>query len=471
MKVALISIGDTIGLAIENLKVYSETNEAISEKVDIRTFHYQLVPFSSGQAKSIQTFNFSTKFDLCVQEIISYEPDVIGFSCYLWNIDYSLKLAQMLKELLPGCLIVLGGPDAGPRARELLKRKSIDIVVDGDGENPFTSILLELLNNKTPDWSYIPQICYRENGQFRQSSAMPMSTDLSKLEGVMDQVKDLEQFTNWRWPYILYETMRGCPYQCSFCLYGKSKINTKNIDVVIREIVGMLKKGYLVDLIDPTFTTFKKRAKEILTRLSEHSYSGSILIQAYPDSIDEEFIELFKKSRVVYVGMGLQTVSQQGLLASKRPKKKNKFEEAIKLLSDAGVDFYIDVLYGLPETTKEDFFATIDYLYDHGVTNWQAYRLLGLPGSPMLNDSDKYEFRFSQSPPYELLSSNTFSLSDIIECQEFIRRCFEFDNRLHSSNFKRQVKKSGSYSNVIFDSMKYAQMQNRAQHYTASGLS
>ena len=470
MKVALISIGNAIGLAIENLKVYAESNEEIAKQVDIKTYHYQIAPFSIDQAKSIQTFNFSTKFDLCLQEITSYAPDVIGFSCYLWNSEFSVKLAQMIHELLPNATVVFGGPDAGPRATELLKHESIDIVVDGDGENSFNSVLLELLKNDKPDWSQIPQLCYRENKQICQNPTMPIGTDMDKLERIYDQVEDIEQYSDWKWPYLLYETMRGCPYQCSFCLYGKSKINTKDVDLVVEELLVILKKGYMVNLIDPTFTTFKKRAKEILHKLSEHRYTGTLLIEAYPDSIDAEFIELFKSARVEYVGMGLQTVSQQGLRASKRPKKKNKFEEAITLLDGADIEYYIDIIYGLPDTNKEDFYATIDYLFELGITNWQAYRLLGLPGSPMLDDQDKYEFRFNQSPPYELLSSNTFSLNDILECQEFIRCCFEFDNKLNSPRFKQRLQQLGSYSEVVLHTINDSKSANREVDYAIARI-
>ena len=466
MKVALVSIGNAIGLAIENLKVYCEANSEISSRVDIKTYHYEIAPFSSDTAKCIQTFNFSTKFDLCLKEISAYKPDVIGFSCYLWNAEFMIKLAQMISELMPNALVIFGGPDAGPRAQELLKHEYIDIVINGDGENPFEAVLIELLKNGTPEWSDIPQLCYRKNEKIVQNTSLPISTNLNKLVGVYDQVENLEQFTEWRWPYLLYETMRGCPYQCSFCLYGKSNISNKEVDLVVSELVPILKKGYMVNLIDPTFTTFKKRAKEILSRLAEHQYTGSLQIESYPDSIDSDFVDLFVQSRVEYVGVGLQTVSREGLRASKRPKKKDKFEEAINLLSDAGIEFYIDVIYGLPDTTKEDFFATVDYLFELGVTNWQAYRLLGLPGSPMLNETEKYKFKFNHAPPYELLSSNTFSLEDIIECQEFIRKCFEFDNKLNSSKFKMRLNESGSYSQVILDSISHARNIRPDQSYS-----
>ena len=463
MKVALVSIGNAIGLAIENLKVYCESNQNISERAVIKTYHYQIAPFSADQAKCIQTFNFSTKFDLCLREISTFEPDIVGFSCYLWNSEFSLKLAQMIHALLPNTLIVFGGPDAGPRGKELLKNDFVDLVINGDGENPFEAVLLELLKNETPDWSSIPQLSYRDKGQYRHNTTLPISTDLNKLKGVYDRIDNLNQFNDWKWPYLLYETMRGCPYQCSFCLYGKTGINNKDVGIVVDELLVILKKGYMVNLIDPTFTTFKKRAKQILSRLAEHRYTGSLLIESYPDSIDSEFVDLFMRSRVEYVGMGLQTVSQEGLRASKRPKKRDKFENAVNLLSEAGIEFYIDVIYGLPDTTKEDFFATIDYLFDLGITNWQAYRLLGLPGSPMLNESEKYKFKFNHSPPYELLRSNTFELKDILECQEFIRRCFELDNKLHSPQFKMLLNKSGSYSKVVLDSMSESKNIRRNQ--------
>jgi hypothetical protein len=180
-----------------------------------------------------------------------------------------------------------------------------------------------------------------------------------------------------------------------------------------------LDKGIHVEIIDPTFTTYVKRAREILRGLSNRSHSGSLYFEAYPDSIDDEMIALLTATKVACIGLGFQTISKEGLDAVDRPQNLKKFERATTLLRAAKVRFYVDVIYGLPGTTRDDFFATMDWLFEHGMTEIVVYRLLGLPGSPMMETAAQYGLTFSAHAPYELLKSNTFTLDDVLLCERY----------------------------------------------------
>lgn len=416
---AIISVGNCVSLAARNIRRYCLGDAEIGNALRFHLFDYDLRDFREARPQSALRWSFVSQFDETVRDMLRLRPSVIGFSCYLWSTETSLHLAHLIKQVLPDILIVFGGPDAGPRADELLEHHpQVDVVVEGDGELPF----LELLRHRSlgrPDLADIPQLRFREDGAIRRNPPAEGLLDMARLANVWDVVPEHEEMGRWGWPYLLYETLRGCPYACSYCMYGKTPMNAKDPDLVVEEMLDLLRTGHAIEIIDPTFTTYVKRAKQILRGVVEHDYPGTLTFEAYPDSLDEEMVDLLARARVSCLGIGFQTLSADGLKAVKRPKNLPRFERAVRLLHEHRINYYVDLIYGLPKTDKHDFFATVDYLYSLEVQNLMIYRLLGLPGSPMMDDAEEHSMVFSQVPPYEMLSSSTFTLDDIIECERF----------------------------------------------------
>ena len=420
LNVALVSIGTCPSLALRNLRRYALAHDDIVRAgVSFTLFDLDLAEFKKTHESSAQKWSFVTKFDDTLAELVKLSPRVVAFSCYLWNVEVSIRLATLVKRMLPGALVVLGGPDPGPRAVELLRvHREIDVIVEGDGEVPFLGILRHLLAPAEIPLTSVPQLHMRESDRCINTGPGVLP-DMTLLCDVHQPVPSQDELSRWAWPYLLYETQRGCPYACSYCMYGKTKVATRDPTLVAEELAALLATGVSVELIDPTFSTYVSRAKSILRLLSERDYPGHLYFEAYPDSIDEEMADLFVRARVSRIGLGFQTLSTEGLRAVRRPKNLTKFERAIRLLEEREISFYVDVIYGLPNTTNADFYATMDYLYEVGVEGIQIYRLLGLPGSPMLADVGKYALVFNPSPPYELVRSATYSIDDLIECERF----------------------------------------------------
>ncbi|MEO1084007.1 MAG: B12-binding domain-containing radical SAM protein, partial [Acidobacteriota bacterium] len=380
---------------------------------------FHLTDFQQAKAQGAQQWSWASKVDDAVAELHGVSPAVLGFSCYLWNTDHSIHLAQVLKRLLPECVMVFGGPDAGPRADALLRCDAVDVVVEGDGELPFAALLEAVAADG--DLSLVPAVRYLREGELISNPPAETPIDLAEVAGVYRDVP--EGIGTWAWPHLLYETLRGCPYRCSYCMYGKTPLNAKPVELAVDELATLLARGEVVEIIDPTFTTYKNRAKDILRRLGDRDYEGRIYLEAYADSIDDEMAELMAAARVCMVGIGFQTLSAEGLKAVRRPRNLERFERAVARLHAHRIGFYVDVIYGLPGTAVDDFLSTIDYLYrvggdvvDFGLV---IYRLLGLPGSPMMDDVEEHGLVFNPNPPYELLQSHTFSLQDVIFCERF----------------------------------------------------
>ena len=450
LRVALVSIGNCPSLALRNLRAYSLADADLAPRVRFDLHDYDVRGFREARSASSQQWSFATKFDEAVGELVEEAPDLLAFSCYLWNTELSIHLARLIKRLLPDVTVVLGGPDAGPRAAELLiAHREVDFVIEGDGEVPFTALLRTFLEPGNEALDTVPGLRYRRQGEVVANAPAEQKPDLARLGNVWERPPTQAQLAGWAWPHLLVETVRGCPYSCSFCMYGKSEIHAKETGAVIAELSGLLERGLLVEIVDPTFTTHRRRAKEILRALSAREYSGQLTIEAYPDSLDEEMADLLVTAQVCCVGLGFQTASAVGLEAVNRPSNLARFERAVGFLQERNLHFYVDIIYGLPGTSIEDFFATVDYLAALGVTRLMIYRLLGLPGSPMMAEAERYGLVFSPVPPYELLRSDTYSHDDIVLCERFRQAYDRLPGDLGGEEFRRLVERAGGVAAAI----------------------
>lgn len=364
LRIALVSIGHCPSLATRNIRSYCLAHDDVRTRASFTLIDLDIRKFFKSQIKSTHRYTFITAADETLASLLELRPAIVGFSCYLWNSEVSIRLASQIKRLLPETQIVLGGPDVGPpRASALLeKHAELDVIIEEDGEVPFLDLVRRHLAGESSNLDGVPRATYRRAGTIACSAPAAGATDLSLLRGVFDDAPTPEELGRWGWPHIPYETMRGCPYHCSFCMYGQIPANAKDVKVVVEELAALRGRGLDLEIIDATFTTYAKRAKEILRGLAEHRHETGLLLSAYPDSIDEELVDLFKKTNVTKVNMGFQTLSDDGLKAVSRPKNLARFERAVRLLRDGAIPFYVDIIYGLPKTTVEDFIAGIEYL-------------------------------------------------------------------------------------------------------------
>ncbi len=448
LNVALVSISRGPSLALRNLCTYAGADKNLANKVRFYLLEYKLERFYPSRYADHYAFN--SAYDQVLKDLQKVSPRIIGLSCYVWNLEYVLTLAKDIKQILPDACLVLGGPNAGPLATELLNEHPyLDIIVKADGEIPFTALLKQFAGKIEPDLSAIEGIVFRNGSGITENPPCSKVVDVNRMAGVYNDLPENFSLRKWSHPMVLYETQRGCPYACSFCTWGSRKIIQKDIDLVVKDLLFLLKKGFAVWIVDPTFTAQKNRSKKILERLSEHNYSGMLNIEAHHNSLDEEFVRLFGQTNVFEISLGLQTISKKGSHACKRSNELEKFRRSVKLLQQYNAKFRVDIIYGLPRTAPEDFLATVDFVYSLGVRTVLFYRLLGLPGAALLNDAHQYGMTFSQSPPYELLSSDSYSLEDLMFCCDFAHMYNQLMNRVGPHGLNRFVKPTDSISQFV----------------------
>ena len=187
--IALVSLSHSPSLATRNLRRYCLAHEDVAPHVEFVLIDRDIREFLDSRTRSTQRLSFATAADEVLSSLQKVRPAIVAFSCYLWNTELSIRLASQVKLLVPDVQIVLGGPDVGPRATALLERHpEIDVIVDGDGEEPFLDLVRRRLGAQPAALADVPKITYRHGSTIAQSSAPPRESNLALLRNVFDDL-------------------------------------------------------------------------------------------------------------------------------------------------------------------------------------------------------------------------------------------------------------------------------------------
>lgn len=350
------------------------------------------------------------------EAIINTKPQVIGFSCYVWNILKVLKIAQNLKREFPDLKIVFGGPDVSPRAGSLMKRHEyIDVTVIGEGEETFTALLHAWFSGET-DISGIKGIAYREKGKVIFAGEKEQILNLDEipspyLEGVID-----ENIINNSIHYIPTETMRGCPYRCHFCYYhkGLNQVSFFTLERIEREIKYILEKEPRgLYLMDPTFNINQERAKKILRMIINYNRKSVLHVELIAELLDEEMMDLLKEAKTDFIEIGFQSANKKTLQLINRDYDPDAFIKNVRLLNKKNVPFEIQLIDGLPADNHESLKESINWLLSMRLSNIRIIPLRILPGTYLRTNARRMGIRYNNNAPYLTIESDTFSPGDL----------------------------------------------------------
>lgn len=318
------------------------------------------------------------------EAIINTKPQVIGFSCYVWNILKVLKIAKKLKRKFPDIKIVFGGPDVSPRARPLMKKHDfIDVTVIGEGEETFTELLQAWFSWET-DISGIKGIAYREKGKVFFTGERGQIQNLDEIPSpYLERIIDENMIINSE-HYVPTETMRGCPYRCHFCYYHKgfSQVTFFPLERVERELKYILEKEPRgIYLMDPTFNIDQERAKVILRMVIRYNRKSNLHVELKAELLDEEMMDLLKEAKTDFIEIGIQSANKKTLQLINRHFDPDKFSQNIALLNKKNIPFEIQLIDGLPADNYETLKESINWLLSMRPNNIKIMRLMILPGT------------------------------------------------------------------------------------------
>ncbi|UCG80638.1 MAG: B12-binding domain-containing radical SAM protein [Desulfobacterales bacterium] len=400
-KVTLLSFNWSNHFSLANgyLKAYAEQDEVIGKNADI-----QIVDFDAEHHNVRQALCYLT----------GEQPDIVGFSCYCWNMDKILELSRLLKQLHPKTQIVLGGPEVGPIARKcMMENPAVDVVVMGEGELTFQELLRSYLD-QSKSMASITGITYRQDGKILSTGQRPLIDDLADLPSPY-----LTGVLTPRDGVTYIETYRGCPYRCAFCFEGKNFPKLRFFpDERIRKEIELITANPSIQsfhVVDSVFNLKKNRFRRIAQMFHDANRSGAGLttVEVMAELVDEETVKLLKQANVRSVETGPQTVNMNTIKNISRYYQKEKFNRGIKLLLDGDIDVLTDLIIGLPGDNFFRFLRSAKAMIQLKPTTIVFSILHVLPGTELYANADKFGLLFDDQAPHLVLKNDTFPYEEI----------------------------------------------------------
>jgi len=365
---------------------------------------------------TICEFTINMQVAEIVQGIYNESPDFIGFSAYIWNIDTVMQVVKDLRILLPHVPIYLGGPEVSFDSSNVLKlHPQISGIMIGEGEQTF----LELINyyeKKEISLSEIKGLCYRdETNDEIITTPLRQPIDLSTVPFPYENIQDFDN------RIIYYETSRGCPFGCAYCLSSVDKtLRFRSIDLVKKEFLFFLNnKVPQVKLVDRTFNIDHKRSIEMLNFLKENDNGiTNFHFEIAGDILTDEEINIINSLRpgLIQLEIGVQTTNPETLDAINRRTDLNKLRKNVaKLLNGNRVHLHLDLIAGLPYENLESFISSFNDVYSMNGHELQLGFLKVLKGAPINSVIEEQDIKHSNYAPYEVLSTKYLSYTDICE--------------------------------------------------------
>ncbi|MCT6924126.1 B12-binding domain-containing radical SAM protein [Metasolibacillus sp.] len=351
-----------------------------------------------------------------VSDLFQKQPDVVGFSCYIWNIEETLHVIKMLKTVLPNTKVILGGPEVSYDVHHWLKNHAeIDFIVMGEGETSFK----ELLHYLDGDVSLedVRGICYLEDGKVR-IHAQPPKIDLRELATPFRFEEDLPHLGK-RIQYI--ETSRGCPFQCQFCLssieVGVRYFNREKIKEDIRFLMD--NGARTIKFVDRTFNISRSYAMEMFQFLIDEHKPGVVFqFEITADIMRPEVIQFLNDNApkgLFRFEIGVQSTNDLTNELVKRRQNFEKLKRTVTMVKEGGkIDQHLDLIAGLPEEDYASFRDTFNDVFAMRPEELQLGFLKLLRGTGLRLEAKKYGYTYVDIAPYEIFSNNVLTFDDIV---------------------------------------------------------
>lgn len=347
-------------------------------------------------------------------DIYRRKPDVIGFSCYIWNFNMVQDLLLELPKILPGADIWLGGPEVSFEGPQLLIAfPMVTGIMVGEGESTFKELLAYY---KGVSGKKLPEI----RGLLLREGQTP-PRDMLDINELPFLYENLEEFKN---KIIYYESSRGCPFRCSYCLSSIDKtVRLRSMDKVKTELKFFLdRKVPQVKFIDRTFNCNHKHAIEIWRYITENDNSvTNFHFEIAADIMTEEEIELLKDMRpgLVQLEIGVQSTNEKTLHEINRYVNTAHIAGVVgKLRERENIHIHLDLIAGLPFEDYDSFVNSFNTVYEMKPEQLQLGFLKVLKGSPMQERVEKYGIVYQTKPPYEVLYTDWLSYEEILKLKQ-----------------------------------------------------
>jgi radical SAM superfamily enzyme YgiQ (UPF0313 family) len=370
-----------------------------------------------------QEYTINNQPDEILKDIFLRKPDVIGFSCYIWNFSYVLELIRDLPKVLPHAEIWLGGPEVSYDAPEILHREpSVYGVMTGEGEETFSEVVRCYLEQNrgnliggSSSFQAIDGTAVRDEEGNVVLNPRKTAVDMNSIPFFY---KNLEDFEN---RIIYYESSRGCPFSCSYCLSSLDKsVRLRDSSLVLKELDVFLENRVpQVKFVDRTFNCSRKHTMEIWRHIIEHDNGvTNFHFEISADLLNEEELELMSHMRpgLIQLEIGVQSTNRSTIKEIRRTMDLERLKERVaKINSFGNIHQHLDLIAGLPGEDYQSFRNSFNEVYEMKPEQLQLGFLKVLKGSYLWEKTGEYGVEFKEKAPYEVLSTRWIDYGGILK--------------------------------------------------------
>ena len=362
----------------------------------------------------LKEYTINQQKDEILRDIYLEKPDIICFSCYIWNISFVKEIAEDLKKILPESVFWAGGPEVSFDAEDFLKKNpGFFGVMVGEGEETFWELCRFYVENKG-SLEEISGIAFYFGEKIRHNGWREIM-DLSKVPFAYENMED------FRNKIVYYESSRGCPFSCSYCLSSvDKKLRFRNLDLVKKELQFFIdRKVPQVKFVDRTFNCKHSHAMEIWQYILEHDNGiTNFHFEISADLLKEEELSLMEKMRpgLIQLEIGVQSTNPDTIKAIRRTMDFERLSEIVnKIHSFGNIHQHLDLIAGLPYENYDSFRNSFNQVYALKPEQLQLGFLKVLKGSLMKEMEEEYGIVHKEKEPYEVLSTKWLSYGEILK--------------------------------------------------------
>lgn len=421
---------------------------------------YSLKAFAGAYKDMVEIaeFTINNQADYILEEIYKRKPDVLMFSCYIWNLSMIEAVMGEFHKLCPNVPIWVGGPEVSFEVEDFLKNHpEVTGIMMGEGEETFRELCEYYQAECTGEpgekiaWKDILGIAYRDNTEECAKIQINPWRDIMNMSDIPFCYDKMEDFSN---RIIYYESSRGCPFSCSYCLSSvDKKLRFRDLELVKKELQFFIdQKVPQIKFVDRTFNCHHEHAMEIWKYIHEHDNGvTNFHFEISADLINEEELALMEQMRpgLIQLEIGVQSTNEATIKEIKRTMKLERLKEIVERIKSFGnIHQHLDLIAGLPFEDYATFRKSFDDIYALQPNQLQMGFLKVLKGSFMYAHAKEYEILYHDNPPYEVLSTKWLSYEDVLKMKRIEEMLEVYYN---SGQFEITMKVLGKHYESAFD--------------------
>lgn len=383
---------------------------------------------------TVDEYTINNSVDYILKEIYKQKSDIVVFSTYIWNVDDTIKICKNLKKVSPHIKILLGGPEVSYDFEEFMREhKCIDYIIYGEGELTFREFIEYSLGKK--DIDNVDGLVYREDEDVMVNKPRQLIQDLNIIPSPYENI-DKKEYEN---RIVYYETSRGCPFNCQYCLSSTIKgLRFFDIDRVKMELKNLINASVKqVKFVDRTFNAKKEYALDIMRFIMENDNGfTNFHFEVTAHLIDDDMLEFLSKCSpgLFQFEIGVQSTNEKTLKEVGRTQNFERLSHVVnKVSSFKNIHQHLDLIAGLPYEDYESFRNSFNTVFNLDIEQLQLGFLKMLKGSGIRKNSKKHEYIFKDYTPYEVLGNKYMTYDEILKIKD-IEEVLEI--YYNSNNFK-----------------------------------